>query len=154
MKILNKISRYKTIVQIKWLLNKEKRLIEQDRKEKRLIARVFNERYCIADRHDRTDDSYVDGDLGFFGLRPKKGNRWMCPSCNRIHAPIRNSLWTGLQYPACCEFEEGSRHDDLSKNSCLKRPFGFYGTEGMSFKLEKLGIVSRLNDYLKERDQR
>lgn len=37
---------------------------------------------------------------------------WMCPTCNRVHKTTDNSIWTGLQFPACCEFPEGYRWSD------------------------------------------
>lgn len=35
--------------------------------------------------------------------------RWMCPSCNAIHNSTGTSAWSGLQYPACCDFPAGGR---------------------------------------------
>lgn len=37
---------------------------------------------------------------------------WMCPTCNRIHKTTDSSMWTGLQFPACCEFRAGHRWSD------------------------------------------
>lgn len=41
-----------------------------------------------------------------------RGGRWMCPECNRVHESGECSVWTGLQYPACCSRREGHRLDE------------------------------------------
>lgn len=35
--------------------------------------------------------------------------RWMCPTCNAIHTSTGTSPFSGLQFPACCEFSAGHR---------------------------------------------
>lgn len=42
--------------------------------------------------------------------RPQRG-LWMCPSCGSVHKSIGSSPFGGPRYPACCEFEAGSRKD-------------------------------------------
>lgn len=37
------------------------------------------------------------------------GHRWMCPECNKTHAPTEYSPFSGLQYPRCCGTGEGHR---------------------------------------------
>jgi len=76
-------------------------------KEKAELARRFNDLYCF-------DKQYVENQerltgTAIFGILPKGGNRWMCPTCNKIHAPLNCSVWSGLQYPQCCGFCEGHR---------------------------------------------
>jgi hypothetical protein len=44
--------------------------------------------------------------------------QWMCPRCNKIHKAIGTSPFTGLQFPACCVFDEGGR---LDKGHCTGR---------------------------------
>lgn len=46
-------------------------------------------------------------------FRPSRPDcRWMCPSCNRVHAATSDwSAFTGLQYPACCSAPAGPRLD-------------------------------------------
>lgn len=36
---------------------------------------------------------------------------WMCPTCNSVHRGGAASKFTGVQFPACCEFEAGHRLD-------------------------------------------
>lgn len=76
-------------------------------KEKAEVARRFNDIYCF-------DQQYVENaerltGTAMFGILPRGGHRWMCPSCNKIHAPLSCSVWSGLQYPSCCNFPEGHR---------------------------------------------
>ncbi len=36
--------------------------------------------------------------------------RWMCPVCNKVHLCTGElTVFTGLQFPACCNFIEGHR---------------------------------------------
>lgn len=60
-------------------------------REKRAVAKAFNDRYCY--RHH-----YVTG-----------GYCWMCPECNKLHANKDYSALSGLQYPACCSYADGHR---------------------------------------------
>ena len=39
----------------------------------------------------------------------KNNGQWMCPTCNRVHNSNGWTPWTGSQYPACCDFQEGHR---------------------------------------------
>lgn len=41
-----------------------------------------------------------------------RGGRWMCPECNHVHESGECSVWTGLQYPACCSRPAGHRLDE------------------------------------------
>jgi hypothetical protein len=37
-------------------------------------------------------------------------SRWMCPLCNSVHKFTGEiTVFTGLQFPACCNFPEGHR---------------------------------------------
>lgn len=63
--------------------------------EKRKIAQAFNDLYTYRELFD-----------------PSKrllGYRWMCPECNKIHEPQECSVFSGLQYPACCGTGYGNR---------------------------------------------
>lgn len=36
--------------------------------------------------------------------------KWMCPKCNSVHkATGEVTIWTGLQFPACCIYPSGHR---------------------------------------------
>ncbi len=83
-----------------------KRRQEADAAEKKAIAAAFNDRYTYR-------NVYVKGApmLGgtFYGMPHESGYAWMCPECNKIHHPMQDSVWSGLQYPACCSNLEGHR---------------------------------------------
>lgn len=114
-----------------------------DKKEKAAIALVFNTRYVLADKFFKEEtgrfDRPEDG-VGLFGILARRGNAWMCPTCNRIHASIRMSTFAGLIYPACCQFGEGPRHDDLPAKASLKRPIGMFGHDGIYQQRLQAGI--------------
>jgi len=38
-------------------------------------------------------------------------SKWMCPMCHKIHDSYEFSPFTGLQFPACCEYPKGNRLD-------------------------------------------
>lgn len=78
-----------------------------DEREKRLIAKQFNDRYTY--RHPFLPGAgYLTGT--YYGFVPySAGHAWMCPECNCIYAPTEGSFWTGLQYPACCKTPAGHR---------------------------------------------
>ena len=44
-----------------------------------------------------------------FGILPKAVAAWMCPDCNNVHKPVSCSVWSGIQFPACCGHAEGHR---------------------------------------------
>lgn len=63
-----------------------------DRRNKRELFRIaltFNRRHTFP-----------------HGIAPA---RWMCPTCNTVHASTSHNFLTGLQYPACCNFGAGHR---------------------------------------------
>lgn len=37
------------------------------------------------------------------------GGTWMCPTCGTVHECVSHNAFTGRQFPACCEFDEGHR---------------------------------------------
>ena len=80
---------------------------KRDSAERAAIAKAFNDRYCYRVMYE-PKAAHLSG-TAVFGLMPRGGNRWMCPACNRIHAPTECSVWSGLQYPACCATCEGNR---------------------------------------------
>lgn len=75
----------------------------RDIDERRNIAKAFNNRYCYRVQYEKNAAHLVGTAM------PRGGNRWMCPDCNKIHSPVSCSVWTGLQYPACCSTCEGHR---------------------------------------------
>lgn len=121
-------------------------LLKRDADERAEIARVFNDRYCTAERYDKSSNADVPGDTGYYGLATKVGFRWMCPTCNQIHAPLRFSFFVGLIYPTCCEHHEGSRNDSLGKLGTLKRPLGMCGPKGLYIKLLRANLERRPSD--------
>jgi hypothetical protein len=74
--------------------------------ERAAIAKIFNDRYTY-----RTQ--WIAGmpilPGTFYGGPHRSGYAWMCPECNHVHHPVSDSLWTGLQYPACCSSNAGDR---------------------------------------------
>lgn len=84
-----------------------KRAARFDIEERRAVAKAWNDRYCYRVLHDDLADRLTG--TAMYGLLPRGGNRWMCPDCNRIHAPIGCSVFDGLQYPACCATGAGNR---------------------------------------------
>lgn len=124
----------------------EQALLERDRSERENIARVFNMRYCTAERYDRSSNKYVPNDWdskpGVFGFSRdlKEGYRWMCPNCNVIHSPLRNTLTKGLIYPKCCTFREDARHLDYPDVGILKRPIGWCGHDGLYLKMLRADV--------------
>lgn len=85
---------------------KRNKLDFQNRKEKELIAKVFNDRYTYRKQY-KENMPYLSGTS--YGVMPKGGNAWMCPECNKIHFPIDCSVFDGIHYPACCGTPEGHR---------------------------------------------
>lgn len=85
----------------------DRRLEKADVLERRAIAKAFNDRYCYRVQYEA--DAPRLGGTAMYGLLPTGGNRWMCPECNRIHAPTECSVFSGLQYPACCHTGYGNR---------------------------------------------
>lgn len=84
------------------------RLLRKDVEEKRRIAHHFNARYAYCTPYVNEEGKIGPG-VGVFGIPYGRGYRWMCPACNRIHAPYSASNFTGLQYPACCGYRSGHR---------------------------------------------
>ena len=80
---------------------------KRDVDDRAAIAKAFNDRYCYRVLYD-TKAARLPG-TAMYGLLPSGGNRWMCQDCNRIHAPTECSVFSGLQYPACCRTGEGNR---------------------------------------------
>jgi hypothetical protein len=70
----------------------------------RAAARDAAERSVL---HDPTAERLPG--TAMYGVTPRGGNRWMCPECNHVHAPTECSVWSGLQYPACCNTVAGHR---------------------------------------------
>jgi hypothetical protein len=90
-----------------WAAWKAARAEQRDIAERRAIAKAWNDRYCYRVLFDEKAERLTG--TAMCGLLPRGGNRWMCPDCNRIHAPTECSVWSGLQYPACCTTGAGNR---------------------------------------------
>lgn len=62
------------------------------------VARRFNALHC-------------DPRKCLIGNLPPGGkpSRWMCPTCNKVHEALEWSVFTGWQFPACCQFPVGYR---------------------------------------------
>ena len=84
-----------------------KRAKVDDLAERRAVAKVFNDRYCYRVQYEENAERLTG--TAAYCILPRSGNRWMCPECNRIHAPTECSLFTGIQYPACCNTASGNR---------------------------------------------
>lgn len=83
-----------------------RRALDKDAAEKAAIAKAFNDRYTYR-RRLVSGAPMLPG--SFYGMPHDAGYAWMCPECNRTHHPISDSVWSGLQYPACCSRAEGHR---------------------------------------------
>lgn len=77
-----------------------------DASERAAIAKSFNDRYTYRKRLIQGMPTLPGS---FYGMPHQAGYAWMCPDCNRIHHPIADSVFSGLQYPACCTRSEGHR---------------------------------------------
>lgn len=75
----------------------------RDAAERAAIAKAFNDRYCYR-REYVESHAFLPGNATCLS-----GYRWMCPSCNQIHAPTECSVWVGLHYPPCCATPAGHR---------------------------------------------
>ena len=85
---------------------KVRKLAERDTSEKKAIARAFNDRYTY--RKVLIEGmSFLPGSS--YGGPHRSGYAWMCPDCNRTHHPASDSVFSGLQYPACCQYPAGHR---------------------------------------------
>lgn len=118
----------------------ERQILKRDARERREIARVFNNRYCMAERYDRSSNNPIPGygDGGFLFNQMLEGYRWMCPTCNAIHPPVENSFTHGLIYPSCCSHPKGGRIETLdSEIGNLKRPIGWCGPDGLYLKMRR-----------------
>lgn len=90
-----------------WSLYRRKQAEEREANEKRAIAKAFNDRYTY--RRTWIEDADFLPGAGAFGMLVRSGFAWMCPECNKIHHPIECSVFSGLQYPACCRTSAGNR---------------------------------------------
>ena len=91
-----------------WLgVMRAERAKKRDLAERQAVAKAFNDRYCYRVLYD--DKAERLPGTAMYGLLPRGGNRWMCPDCNRIHAPTECSVFSGIQYPACCATGWGNR---------------------------------------------
>ena len=70
----------------------EKRIAKIDSDERAAIAKAFNDRYTYRFK-DKAADKHA----------------WMCPECNRILITDGWDIYTGVQFPSCCETLGGHR---------------------------------------------
>lgn len=81
------------------------------------IADFIKEAYKLAkEKQDqkRISKEWFDTALAYNKIHTytsKIESKWMCPMCHKIHDSHRFSPFTGLQFPACCEYPEGPRLD-------------------------------------------
>lgn len=94
-----------------WKLSRKIKLEREEKKQIKAIAKCFNDRYAYKEQYTKSKDW-----LPHTGAKPetqtsnvRAGYAWMCPECNKIHAPLSWSVFSGLQYPRCCSFPEGHR---------------------------------------------
>lgn len=89
----------------------------QARKEAKAIAhvaKVFNERYYSKNSYAREGTRFIPKVTAGVehGVPMNDGaRRWMCPQCNKIHAPYAYSILVGLLYPPCCDRPAGDRSE-------------------------------------------
>ena len=89
----------------------KKRVEEQrDAKERAAIAKAFNDRYTYRKEWVANKDRLPG--TAMYGMNPRGGFAWMCPECNKIHHPTESSVFSGLQYPRCCNTGSGHRLDN------------------------------------------
>jgi len=86
-----------------WLEKKQEQARVQEKAD---LAQAFNDLYTYRQQ-------YIKGmpvlPGTYYGVPHRAGYAWMCPECNLVHHPYEDSMWTGLQYPACCSAPAGSR---------------------------------------------
>jgi hypothetical protein len=97
--MMNAIKSLFKVIPQAWSIIRENNKKQKDAHERSEIARLFNDRYTYVKPHKRGDNSVFS-------------HAWMCPSCNSIHYPVELSVFSGLQYPACCSHSIGHRLDD------------------------------------------
>jgi len=97
------ISYFKAVRTVISNLRKER----ADVAEKARIAKAFNDRYAY--RHQFVNGKERLEGTAMYGVTPPGGFAWMCPECNKIHHPTACSVFSGLQYPACCGHPHGDR---------------------------------------------
>lgn len=98
-----------------WLTLREARKIAKQKHieavaatEKANIAKVFNDLYTYREPWNKSIAQLTEGSA-MYGVMPKGGYAWMCPTCNSIHHPYECSVFDGLHYPSCCEHAKGNR---------------------------------------------
>jgi len=101
-----------TFLKEAWRLSREIRAKREDLEQRRTIAEIFNLRYAYKEPYNkRRPGQYLphtgarNGETSFC----QAGFAWMCPGCNKIHEALSWSVFSGLQYPACCNHPEGHR---------------------------------------------
>jgi hypothetical protein len=106
-KITIKIDGFFGTIESAWAEFVRARKENKAKKLRVLVAKHFNDLYCYGMEYVKSTTRLTGSGMG--GHLPTSGNRWMCPDCNLIHAPVECSVWSGLQYPACCSTGGGHR---------------------------------------------
>lgn len=90
---------------------RDERASKSAKKTKWRLAKDFNRLYTYRG-HYFQPTGRLPG-TAMFGDPPEDVAAWMCPGCNAVHRPVSCSVFSGLQFPACCNFQEGHRLGDV-----------------------------------------
>lgn len=84
---------------------------QADFQERHDISEAFNHRYVFKHPYPGAVEASIPEKTAqvVCGRRGDGARRWMCHTCNKIHAPTHYSLLVGLCYPACCGNQAGAR---------------------------------------------
>lgn len=96
-------------------LAKEEAIANKEISEKSAIAKLFNDRYTYRYKYFKTGEQLPGSAM--YSMNPTDQYAWMCPVCNQIHRPVESSMFSGLQYPKCCNHGMGNRLYDKIKTS-------------------------------------
>jgi len=72
----------------------------------RMVTKRFTEK---TEEQRKFDVALAYNKLHTFAGPDLNAGAWCCPTCNKVHACVAHSVFTGRQFPACCEFEAGHR---------------------------------------------
>jgi hypothetical protein len=85
---------------------RQKRKEQAHKLAKSRAAKEFNDIYTYRKQYVK-ECGFLAGTS--YGPPIKKGNAWMCPECNQIKLSNKSSVFSGIQYPACCSTPDGDR---------------------------------------------
>jgi hypothetical protein len=86
-------------------LSRERKAQMDEVRDKGVIAKLFNDRYTYSIKYPATNTP----DKWFPDTVQSRRYAWMCPECNKVHAPSEYCGLTGLHCPACCGIPSGHR---------------------------------------------